>query len=79
MIGSKLGEGSFGVVYSGAFLPKNVKIENRTSKVLELDGKDKVILKKVTLYAMIFCGCFKLVCGCFLRLRFTLQKFIYGL
>ncbi|XP_023545193.1 serine/threonine-protein kinase STN8, chloroplastic [Cucurbita pepo subsp. pepo] len=47
VIGSKLGEGSFGVVYSGAFLPKNVKIENRTSKVLELDGKDKVILKKI--------------------------------
>lgn len=48
VIGGKLGEGSFGVVYSGAFLPKNVKIEERASRGLEVDGKDKVILKKVT-------------------------------
>ncbi|CAK9319795.1 unnamed protein product [Citrullus colocynthis] len=46
VIGGKLGEGSFGIVYSGAFLPKNVKNENRTSRA-KLDGKDKVILKKI--------------------------------
>ncbi|KAL4021473.1 serine/threonine-protein kinase STN8 [Cucumis melo var. makuwa] len=47
VIGGKLGEGSFGVVYAGAFLPKNVKNEERTSRAL--DGKEKVILKKIKL------------------------------
>lgn len=61
VIGGKLGEGSFGVVYSGAFLRKNVKVEERTSRGLELDGKEKVILKKVTLNALVLDGCFKLL------------------
>lgn len=52
MIGAKLGEGSFGIVYSGAFLPKNVKIEEPMSRGLEIDGKDKVILKKVISFSM---------------------------
>ncbi|KAK3212799.1 hypothetical protein Dsin_017505 [Dipteronia sinensis] len=54
VIGDKLGEGSFGVVYSGAIVPKNVIVEDRGQKrgrgrPLELDSrfKKKVILKKV--------------------------------
>ncbi|KAF5208235.1 Serine/threonine-protein kinase STN8 protein [Thalictrum thalictroides] len=52
VIGNKLGEGSFGVVYSGAIVPKNVSVEDRVQKrgrQLEIDGrfKEKVILKKV--------------------------------
>lgn len=54
VIGNKLGEGSFGVVYSGAIIPKIGTLEERTQKrgrgtSLELDGryKEKVILKKV--------------------------------
>ncbi|KAK2657926.1 hypothetical protein Ddye_010978 [Dipteronia dyeriana] len=54
VIGDKLGEGSFGVVYSGAIVPKNVTVEDRGQKrgrgrPLELDSrfKNKVILKKV--------------------------------
>ncbi|GAV91328.1 Pkinase domain-containing protein [Cephalotus follicularis] len=54
VIGDKLGEGSFGVVYSGAIVPKNVTVEERVQKrgrgkTLELDErfKEKVILKKV--------------------------------
>ncbi|KAK4834299.1 hypothetical protein QYF36_020427 [Acer negundo] len=54
VIGDKLGEGSFGVVYSGAIVPNNVTVEDRGQKrgrgrPLELDSrfKKKVILKKV--------------------------------
>ncbi|PIA59685.1 hypothetical protein AQUCO_00400524v1 [Aquilegia coerulea] len=52
VIGNKIGEGSFGVVYSGAIVPKNVSVEDRVQKrgrQLEIDGrfKEKVILKKV--------------------------------
>lgn len=53
LIGDKLGEGSFGVVYSGVIVPKNVtdqeKLQNRRGKTLQLDSKfdEKVILKKV--------------------------------
>ncbi|KAJ1388693.1 Serine/threonine-protein kinase, active site [Sesbania bispinosa] len=54
LIGDKLGEGSFGVVYSGVLVPKNVDVEERMQmsgrgKVTKLDAKskDKVILKKV--------------------------------
>ncbi|KAL5787704.1 hypothetical protein ACOSP7_004653 [Xanthoceras sorbifolium] len=54
VIGDKLVEGSFGVVYSGAFVPKNVTTEERGQKIgrgrsLELDSrfKRKVILKKL--------------------------------
>lgn len=61
VIGNKLGEGSFGVVYSGAIIPKIGTLEERTQKrgrgaSLELDGryKEKVILKKVTLRLFIF-------------------------
>lgn len=54
LIGDKLGEGSFGVVYSGVIVPKNVTVEERARKrgnrkSLEKDArfKEKVILKKV--------------------------------
>ncbi|KAK7340065.1 hypothetical protein VNO77_20757 [Canavalia gladiata] len=56
LIREKLGEGSFGVVYSGVLVPKNVDVDvqqrmqkNGRGKVTELDAKskDKVILKKV--------------------------------
>lgn len=54
LIGDKLGEGSFGVVYSGFFIPNNVDAQewiqkNGRGKVKKFDAKskDKVILKKV--------------------------------
>ncbi|MQM11587.1 hypothetical protein Taro_044496, partial [Colocasia esculenta] len=52
VVGERLGEGSFGVVYSGAIVPKNVIIEERVGKRrtrLESDDrfKERVILKKV--------------------------------
>ncbi|ESW12059.1 hypothetical protein PHAVU_008G081300 [Phaseolus vulgaris] len=54
LIGDKLGEGSFGIVYSGVLVPKNVDVQewmqkNGRGKVTKLDAKskDKVILKKV--------------------------------
>lgn len=52
VVGERLGEGSFGVVYAGAVVPKNVTIEERVGKRrtrLEFDDrfKERVILKKV--------------------------------
>lgn len=52
VVGDRLGEGSFGVVYSGVIVPKNVSVQDRVQKrgrALELDSrfKEKVILKKV--------------------------------
>ncbi|XP_050144295.1 serine/threonine-protein kinase STN8, chloroplastic-like isoform X2 [Malus sylvestris] len=54
VIGEKLGEGSFGVVYSGAVVPKNVNVEETVQRrgrgrAPQLDErfKEKVILKKV--------------------------------
>ncbi|XP_031247446.1 serine/threonine-protein kinase STN8, chloroplastic [Pistacia vera] len=54
VIGDKLGEGSFGIVYSGVIVPKNVTVEESgqrkgRGRSLELDSrfKEKVILKKV--------------------------------
>ncbi|KAL6337570.1 hypothetical protein AAG906_037163 [Vitis piasezkii] len=54
VVGNRLGEGSFGVVYSGVLVPKNVSVEERpqkrgTGQALQLNGrfKEKVILKKV--------------------------------
>lgn len=54
IIQNKLGEGSFGVVYSGLLVPKNVSVQettrkrgNRTSLDKDSRFKDKVILKKV--------------------------------
>ncbi|CAI8606643.1 unnamed protein product [Vicia faba] len=53
LVGDKIGEGSFGVVYSGLLVPKNVldgDLNNKgRSKAALLDprSKDKVILKKV--------------------------------
>ncbi|XP_010244545.1 PREDICTED: serine/threonine-protein kinase STN8, chloroplastic isoform X2 [Nelumbo nucifera] len=52
VIGDRLGEGSFGIVYSGVVVPKSLSIEDRVqkkAKALEIDGKvkQKVILKKV--------------------------------
>ncbi|KAK7350365.1 hypothetical protein VNO77_08904 [Canavalia gladiata] len=58
LVGDKLGEGSFGVVYSGVLLPKNanvdVDVEQMVQKrgrgkapLLDAKSKDKVILKKV--------------------------------
>ncbi|KAI9108193.1 hypothetical protein K1719_021066 [Acacia pycnantha] len=56
MIGDKIGEGSFGVVYSGVVVPKNGYVEEnvqqkrgrgKTTTNLNVKSKDKVILKKV--------------------------------
>ncbi|KAI5662954.1 hypothetical protein M9H77_22277 [Catharanthus roseus] len=54
LIGERLGEGSFGIVYSGVIVPKNVKVDEKVSKrglrkALQMDErfKEKVILKKV--------------------------------
>ncbi|KAL3026597.1 hypothetical protein AAZX31_03G002000 [Glycine max] len=53
VVGDKLGEGSFGVVYSGVLLPKNVDVDvlqkrgRAQTTQLDAKSKDKVILKKV--------------------------------
>ncbi|XP_012481319.2 serine/threonine-protein kinase STN8, chloroplastic [Gossypium raimondii] len=55
LVGDKLGEGSFGIVYSGVIVPKNASLEDRlpkrgkAKKALVDDDrfKEKVILKKV--------------------------------
>ncbi|XP_058110704.1 serine/threonine-protein kinase STN8, chloroplastic [Magnolia sinica] len=53
VVGERLGEGSFGVVYAGAIVPRNVSVEERVDERrgmgLKMDGrfKEKVILKKV--------------------------------
>jgi hypothetical protein len=52
LVGNRIGEGSFGVVYSGVLLPKSVMLDAEvTNKVtttrLDPKSKDKVILKKV--------------------------------
>ncbi|KAF3321860.1 serine/threonine-protein kinase STN8 [Carex littledalei] len=54
LVGQKLGEGSFGIVYAGAIVPKNVTAEEKLTKrgkgiTKRIDGKfkEKVILKKV--------------------------------
>ncbi|KAJ3669090.1 hypothetical protein LUZ60_011040 [Juncus effusus] len=52
ILGERLGEGSFGIVYAGAIIPKDMIIDERVNKSrrkIQLDGKikDKVILKKV--------------------------------
>lgn len=56
LITGKLGEGSFGVVYSGVLVPKNVNLDQSVpkksmAKLLETDKrfKEKVILKQVKL------------------------------
>lgn len=62
LVGDKLGEGSFGVVYSGVLVPRNVDVQewmqkSGRDKVAKLDAKskDKVVLKKVALrYSFIF-------------------------
>jgi hypothetical protein len=53
VVGDKLGEGSFGIVYAGAIVPKNISAEeklNKRGKRIKIDDrfKKKVILKKVT-------------------------------
>lgn len=52
VVGNKLGEGSFGVVYAGAIVPNNAPVEDRRRKAVrapQIDDryKQKVILKKV--------------------------------
>lgn len=54
VIGDRLGEGSFGVVYSGVIVPKNMSVEDRVQKtgrgnrvLTDKRFKDKVILKQV--------------------------------
>jgi len=60
VVGEKLGEGSFGVVYSGVLVPKNGNGNDGSRDVVQKRGrgkatkveaksKDKVILKKVLL------------------------------
>lgn len=69
LIGERLGEGSFGVVYSGLIVPKNVSVDadrplrRATLRALENDQrfKDKAILKKVKLgvQGAVECGDFE--------------------
>ena len=53
VVGDRLGEGSFGIVYSAAIVPKNASVEDepvrKKGRRVEIDGrfKQKVILKKV--------------------------------
>ncbi|CAJ2665137.1 serine/threonine-protein kinase STN8 chloroplastic-like [Trifolium pratense] len=56
LVGNKIGEGSFGVVYSGVLVPKSVMLDEEVTKRgrskvtttrLDTKSKDKVILKKV--------------------------------
>lgn len=54
LVGDRLGEGSFGVVYSGVIVPKNVKVDgsfrrkgSRGAQQMDQRFKEKVILKKV--------------------------------
>lgn len=54
LVGDRLGEGSFGVVYSGVVVPKNVSIDDSSRissgrRALQSDQrfKEKVVLKKV--------------------------------
>lgn len=53
VVGDRLGEGSFGIVYSGAIVPKNASVEDervrKKGRRVEIDRrfKQKVILKKV--------------------------------
>lgn len=54
VVGDRLGEGSFGVVYFGAVVPKNAgaeedRVRRKKGRGAEMDGrfKQKVILKKV--------------------------------
>lgn len=61
LVGQKLGEGSFGIVYAGAIVPKNVTAEEKVAKrgkgiTKRIDGKfkEKVILKKVMFLIMSF-------------------------
>ncbi|KAL3531595.1 hypothetical protein ACH5RR_005116 [Cinchona calisaya] len=64
LIGERLGEGSFGVVYSGVIVPKNVDVDvdadqrvlkRASTKALASDQrfKDKVILKKVVVLLLL--------------------------
>ena len=60
VVGDKLGEGSFGVVYSGILVPKNVDVDvvqkrgrGKTTQV-DAKSKDKVILKKVFIVFFFF-------------------------
>lgn len=61
LVGNRLGEGSFGIVYSGVVVPKNVNVDDdvgsgrgrrRRIPLQQIDQsfKDKVILKKVFLH-----------------------------
>lgn len=65
LVTEKLGEGSFGVVYSGVLLPKNSSVDEPPSRVskarakaIDFTGqfKERVILKKVC--SLIFCFLF---------------------
>ncbi|KAH6776876.1 Protein kinase superfamily protein [Perilla frutescens var. hirtella] len=54
LVGDRLGEGSFGVVYSGVVVPKDVNVDDtfrsksgRRAPQIDQRFKDKVILKKV--------------------------------
>lgn len=73
VIGQKLGEGNFGIVYSGAIVPKNVAAENkvqnrrrRNATELVERVKEKVILKKVSLQwlMVLYCSLVRFGLGC---------------
>lgn len=72
LIGDKIGEGSFGVVYSAVLATKNVEAKERIQKngrgKMDAKSKDKVILKKVLLR-------FSLILQCFLTQLFHCWKY----
>lgn len=64
VIGDKLGEGSFGVVYYGAIVPKDVSVDEGRqrrgrgkSSVIDSRFKKKVILKKVMDFIIVHLTC----------------------
>lgn len=71
LVGDRLGEGSFGVVYSGLIVPKNIKVDQSVTKrprakaVQQKQGfKDKVILKKVCPFILYECMHIHFFHGC---------------
>ncbi|KAI3473048.1 hypothetical protein Pfo_030017 [Paulownia fortunei] len=68
LVGDRLGEGSFGIVYSGVIVPKNVSVDESfrrkgSRRALQIDErfKEKVILKKVKIgvQGAVECGDFE--------------------
>lgn len=79
VVGERLGEGSFGIVYAGAIVPKNVDVKEkvrRRGKRVEIDGKfkEKVIMKKVILLLISLEKSYTTWCVHFTFSHFILKK-----